>query len=926
MHSHTPSISVIEPRGLAVRALAYYRRAVGEPVETRVTHQRHDAVGRLIEQRDPRLFALAQSGAAVPPNLVTLSSLSGQALCSDSVDAGWQLSLPGAAGQALESWDQRGWHRRSEHDSLLRPLAVFEHGVDDAERCAERINWGSASPDDALHNRCGQAVRHDDPAGSRLLPEYGLSGLVLAEVRHFLDSLDSPDWPVVETERNQLLEPGNGSQSAWRFAASGEALSQTDAKGHVRHFAHDRAGQLREVSLQQAGHSAAEPLVHALEYNAFGQVQQELAGNGMRTVSTYDPADGRLLSLANQDPDGVFLQHLSYRYDPVSNITEIADAALPIQYFANQRIEPVRQFTYDTLYQLIKATGWETAKPSFGPALPEWQAFGPPDASRWCNYSETYHYDAAGNLLERIHLGAEKDTLTMKVAAQSNRSIKDRPGADLEALFDARGNLLELQPGQGLQWNGRNELTQVTQVARLATADDRERYAYDAEGMRLRKWRSAAAKSVSHVSEVRYLPGLELRSHTASGEQLQVISIQAGRCSVRLLHWDSPPPGSVVNDQLRYCFDDHLGSSAIEVDAQAKPISQEVYYPFGGTAWLAGRHEVEASYKTIRYSRKERDATGLYYYGARYYVPWLLHWLSPDPAGAVDGLNFYRFVRNSPINHMDERGHKPVDVSVWEKREEERNNIEVLYRGKSEAGEHLPGLVNAFDIALNRAVRDLGRTVAVLNNGTYSKELVERYFGSASKDTIEALRVSYQRLLEGALEFRAEPERLVIYRPDERSGGAFVIVGDPKKKIFLEEFHDKKTSDSYLSHTLTHELSHMYSAEKYISDKWYLGIEFHRGGHEEKMDERSARLMAGGIKKSDVYLPIQKNFIKELGACGMWSGQFYFNHSQTSRTELALSNPDSLARFAAATSERVDIQITRPSRRAQREAFSADLY
>ncbi|WP_414878237.1 hypothetical protein [Pseudomonas sp. IT-P100] len=179
------------------------------------------------------MFALIQSGAAVPPNLHTFYSLSAQSLCSDSVDAGWQLSLPGAAGQPIESWDQRGWHRRTEVDALLRPVAIFEHSVDEAELCAERITWGSSSTDNARHNRCGQPVRQDDPAGSRLLPEYGLSGVVLAEVRRFLDSLDPPDWPFAETERNSLLEPGDGSQSAWNFAATGEALSQTDAKGHV---------------------------------------------------------------------------------------------------------------------------------------------------------------------------------------------------------------------------------------------------------------------------------------------------------------------------------------------------------------------------------------------------------------------------------------------------------------------------------------------------------------------------------------------------------------------------------------------------------------------------------------------------------------------------------------------------------------------
>ena len=593
--------------------MAYHRLAADKPATARVTQQVFDPVGRLTQQRDPRLFALSQSDAAVPANLTTIHNLTGQALCSDSVDAGWQLGLSGAAGQALESWDQRGWHRRSEHDPLLRPVAVHEQVLGEPERCVERVTWGVVSDDHTRHNRCGQPIRQDDPAGSRLMADYGLSATVLRERRFFLNSFDPVDWPALDADRDRLLEPGVGAQSTWSFAPTGEVVTQTDAKGHTRHFAHDRAGQLRSAGLQRSGQISVDTLVSAIHYSASGQVEHELAGNGMRSISAYDPDDGRLMLLATQGPDQAFLQKLSYRYDPAGNITEIADAALPIQHFANQRIEPVRRFAYDTLYQLISATGWESAKPSLGPALPEWQAFGPPDNSRWRNYSETYQYDEAGNLLQRIHHGAVGDTLIMRVSPLSNRSVKVHSNQSaMDESFDARGNLLELQPGQRLLWNGRNELAQVRQVARVDGADDTERYVYDSEGTRLRKNRTTAAKSIAHTTEVRYLPGIELHSNSATGEQLQVVSIPAGRCTVRLLHWESPPPAELDNDQLRFCFDDHLGASAFEVDAQAQVISQEVYYPFGGTAWLAGRHEVETGYKTIRYSGKERDATGLY--------------------------------------------------------------------------------------------------------------------------------------------------------------------------------------------------------------------------------------------------------------------------------------------------------------------------
>ncbi|WP_227993459.1 RHS repeat-associated core domain-containing protein, partial [Shewanella sp. YLB-07] len=83
------------------------------------------------------------------------------------------------------------------------------------------------------------------------------------------------------------------------------------------------------------------------------------------------------------------------------------------------------------------------------------------------------------------------------------------------------------------------------------------------------------------------------------------------------------------------------------------------YYPFGGTAVWSAKHTSEAKYKYVRYSGKERDATGLYYYGYRYYMPWMGRWLNPDPAWTVDGLNLYRMVRNNPITLRDVDGRAP---------------------------------------------------------------------------------------------------------------------------------------------------------------------------------------------------------------------------------------------------------------------------
>jgi RHS repeat-associated protein len=98
----------------------------------------------------------------------------------------------------------------------------------------------------------------------------------------------------------------------------------------------------------------------------------------------------------------------------------------------------------------------------------------------------------------------------------------------------------------------------------------------------------------------------------------------------------------------------------------------------GGTAWWAARSKVDADYKTIRYSGKERDATGLVYYGLRYLAPWLGRWINPDPLGVVDGLNVYRMVGNNPINMIDDQGgmRGPADTAIPIQPESTRSTLD----------------------------------------------------------------------------------------------------------------------------------------------------------------------------------------------------------------------------------------------------------
>ncbi len=673
--SLTPKCTAIDSRGLVVRQSAYWRQDLSKH-EARKTVRQLDAAGRLTAQQDPRLM----TDPAAPANLVSTYSLSGKVLSTVSVDAGWRVDLFGAAGQSIWGCDAKGSQRQAGYDNLLRPIAVFERAIDDALLCTERYEYGWADTAFSERNQCGQLIRHDESAGVLQFEQFGLAGEVLMFTRHFLLALEVPDWPEPVPERDTLLEPGTEATSRSRFNALSEVIEQTDARGNRQFFSQTLAGRLREVRLQLAKDTAAKTLVSAIRYNAHGQTEQETAGNGVITSLEYAAQTGRLTRLqAKRGNDA--LQDLRYDYDPVGNVLSIEDAALPVRYFANQRVEPVNRYVYDSLYQLINATGWEAGGSNQGPTFSRFD-----DPASCANYSQTYRYDRGGNLLELTHDGPQSHGHRLVAAAQSNRCLPVINGVepskeDFRNSFDSSGNLLNLQPGQVLRWDLRNQLCEVSPVA-----NDRERYVYGADGMRARKVRSTQTNARALISEVRYLPGLELRTHSGTGEALQVITVQAGRSSVRVLHWESEPPKDIANDQYRYSLNDHLGSCVLELDNSGDIISQERYHPFGTTAWFAWRSEIEAGYKTVRYSGQERDATRLYYYGFRYYAPWLQRWLNPDPAGTVDGLNLYLFAKSNPSSGYDYQG--MVYIGKGDDIENEvlkEGSYSIKYRGNSDA-------------------------------------------------------------------------------------------------------------------------------------------------------------------------------------------------------------------------------------------------
>jgi RHS repeat-associated protein len=99
---------------------------------------------------------------------------------------------------------------------------------------------------------------------------------------------------------------------------------------------------------------------------------------------------------------------------------------------------------------------------------------------------------------------------------------------------------------------------------------------------------------------------------------------------------------------------DGSGNITALIDADQYIAARYEYDPYGK---LIGKWGRLADANRYRFSSKEyQPASGLYYYGYRFYEPNFGRWLNHDPLGEVGGVNLYGFVGNNPVNRIDPFG------------------------------------------------------------------------------------------------------------------------------------------------------------------------------------------------------------------------------------------------------------------------------
>jgi RHS repeat-associated protein len=676
---NTPRRSIIDNLGHEIRNERINKSQDTPEGEVLTNYYTYDILGRQLTSSDPRL---SQSNMN---NFVTTYSLTGASLQVVSADAGSRWALTNTLGNPIWSYDERQVTTIPSYDVLHRPTQIYVQKPATKEdplvldQVIEKMIYGDtpgAVTDPANYNLRGQIYQHYDQAGLVSIPSYSLLGLALSSARQFTIAYkQEPDW--TDNDPQRLLQSTIYQESSV-YDALGRVVQETDVDQNQTKPSYNLSGLLQQLTVIPAADQKPKQLIQSITYNATGQRLSSTYDNMTTTTYTYDPQTWALTRLYTVNSQSTVLQDLVYVYDPVGNVVSKTDNGQDTVYYANQAVNPTATYIYDSLYRLIQGGGREkigSTETRSGRHIPLIrQAPHANDNSALQNYIEKYSYDNANNLIQTQHT-ANQDSWTrqMVVSNTSNRAVIATINGDniptpeeVNQYFDVHGNQIKTQAFYPLRWNYRDNLQKATVVQHADGTEDAEYYVYDGGGQRVRKVYEQYKNAETIIFQETLYLGVDCR-RTLQGQTFEAATVQEEYHCWRVLDdrqciatqddWVvGTPPTEFSNPCWRYHLSDALGSCTVEVNDQGQQISYEEYTPFGATLLFIGTGSAD-QLKHYRYSGQERDSvTGFYYYGARYYAPWLTRWLSPDPANTINGLNLYAFVTDDPETYWDVGG------------------------------------------------------------------------------------------------------------------------------------------------------------------------------------------------------------------------------------------------------------------------------
>jgi len=247
----------------------------------------------------------------------------------------------------------------------------------------------------------------------------------------------------------------------------------------------------------------------------------------------------------------------------------------------------------------------------------------------------TYVYDADGRVSTK---GGSLAAVTLPAAVSGNtfNAANEMTAFNGTALsYDANGNLLS-DGTNTYSWDARNHLTAIAGPVDAS-------FVYDAFGRR-------AAKTLSGVSTEFLYDGLNsVQELNGSNPPSPTAELLTG---LDIDEYFTRTDTSGTMDFLT----DTLGSTIALTNSGGSINTSYTYGPFGNVT-ISG----QSNANSYQFTARENDATGLYYYRARYYSPTFQRFIAQDPLDFESGdVNLYTYVANDPVSYIDPFGFKIV--------------------------------------------------------------------------------------------------------------------------------------------------------------------------------------------------------------------------------------------------------------------------
>ena len=199
-------------------------------------------------------------------------------------------------------------------------------------------------------------------------------------------------------------------------------------------------------------------------------------------------------------------------------------------------------------------------------------------------------------------------------------------------VYDDNGNLIE----DGNYYYNYDSFNRLSSITNKKSGVIIEQYWYDHEGQRIKKVSQASGTPVTEY----YLDNM-----------VRVDDGSSTRSEVSVFH-NGQRVGSLQDETTLFYHPDHLESTDVTTDINGDIVEEVTYSPFGRI--LSGEN------MRYLYTGQERDATGLFYYGSRYYNPAIARFTQPDKIIAdvynPQNLNKYSYALNNPYKYTDPNG------------------------------------------------------------------------------------------------------------------------------------------------------------------------------------------------------------------------------------------------------------------------------